>query len=107
LAIIQKRFVSKKKKKKKSFPLAPRKQIPPCKTYGKLHGGECRKANRICYKCGELGPYQRSCPMNLAGGSKLQGSGFQQQNPAQARAYPLTSDGTEEEEYIDVASNTI
>jgi hypothetical protein len=91
----------------RGFPQALGNQKPPCKTCGKLHVGECCKANPVCLKCGKTGHYQRSCPMNFDGRTRPQGNGLQQQKPTQARVYSLVFDDVDREEFAYMDINVV
>ena len=45
-----------------SQPKPLRVQVPDCKTCGKKHPGECRKAGITCYRCNQKGHYVSECP---------------------------------------------
>ncbi|CAA0841948.1 Uncharacterized mitochondrial protein AtMg00860, partial [Striga hermonthica] len=58
-------------------------QIPPCPTYGRLHRGECRAGQDICYYCQEPGHYASRCPKRFQQQPQQPQQNPQQQQPPQ------------------------
>ncbi|CAA0835576.1 Unknown protein, partial [Striga hermonthica] len=60
-------------------------QIPPCPTCGRLHRGECRAGQDICYYCQEPGHYASRCPKRF---QQQPQQPLQQQQPHQQAQRP-------------------
>jgi hypothetical protein len=65
--------------------------------------GDCRKGSPNCFKCGKFGHYQRTCPLNLAGGSRPRTG----ESPQQARAYSLVFADADREEFANMEKDDI
>jgi uncharacterized paraquat-inducible protein A len=45
-----------------------------CSKCSRIHEGDCRQGTSTCFRCRKPGHFLKDCPMNTAGGAKLQGS---------------------------------
>ena len=60
------------------------KERPPCRKYGKLHGGECMMDTNACYSCGEPGHLVKDCPTRRSqeqGKERVQSNGPSEEAP--------------------------
>ncbi|GMY21279.1 Transposon Ty3-G Gag-Pol polyprotein [Fagus crenata] len=56
---------------------------------GKVHSGECRRANHTCFRCGKPGHFIQNCPVKPNDVNLASGSG-QKRPKAQGRVFALT-----------------
>jgi len=63
--------------------------------------GDCRKGSSNCFKCGKFGHYQRTCPLNLVGGSRPRKGESPQQ------AYSLVFNEADREEFANMEIDAI
>ena len=73
---------------KKSTVQYPPRDVEKCAQCGKLHSGECRAANRTCFRCGKPSHFIKGCPNNSNKGNSTAGSG-QKRPMVQGRAFVL------------------
>nr|GEX08938.1 putative nucleotidyltransferase, ribonuclease H [Tanacetum cinerariifolium] len=73
----------------KHDPNITRYSYPVCTTCGRRHPGECRRAARTCFKCGQTGYLQKDCKKNTAAST----SGQADKKPgASGRVFAITED---------------
>jgi ribosomal protein L32 len=65
-----------------------------CSRCGKVHLGECRRANHTCFRCGKPGHFILDCLVKPNDGNLASGSG-QRRPKAQGRVFALTEQDAE------------
>nr|XP_004244917.1 uncharacterized protein LOC101249667 [Solanum lycopersicum] len=81
---------------------------PPCRKYGKLHGGECMRGTDACDSCGKLGHMMKDCPIRRSQeqvNERVQSNVPSEKAPRRQRFFALKSRGAEEGTFGEVTGN--
>ncbi|XP_041028072.1 uncharacterized protein LOC121268004 [Juglans microcarpa x Juglans regia] len=73
----------------KAAPITP----PPCRQCGKRHSGNCRRASRACFRCGQIGNMIRDCQQITPGGVSTPNA--KPKTAAKAKVYAITPRGVD------------